>query len=132
MKLLDTVKLAETTVDGRGDRTVVELASVKSLFVQRTGFSHGANADGINSDAAVYLDPKNPVVIEYLTRERQGGRIGLEGLYIIANPFGQPQGESWYQISRVNVGQRKLINNAIDNIYCRLDKVAGLPYATIS
>lgn len=117
MRLVDTVQLATTSTDGYGDKTVEVLTSVKSLFVQRTGFIHGENQSASTSDAAVYLDPKNPVVVENAFR--------LEGMYIISDQFGKP---SWYQISSVNVGQRKLLNNAIDNIYCRLDKIASPPY----
>jgi hypothetical protein len=120
MRLVDTVKLATTTDDVYGDKTVTVLTSVKSLFNQRTAVTHVDNADGVVSDAIVYLDPKNPVVLDNAYR--------LEGMYIIAQPFGQDQEESWYRITSVSVGQRKLLNNAIDNIYCRLDKVAGLPY----
>ena len=128
MRLIDTVRLAETTSDGYGDKTVTSLTDVKSLFVQRSSYEHGTNTEGEVSDAAVYLDPKNPTVLENLRRENKDGRVGLEGMYIVAQPFGTPVGESWYRISRVNVAQRKLLNNAIDNIYCRLEKVARLPY----
>jgi hypothetical protein len=124
MILKDTVKLATTTRDGYGDKTVTVLTEVVSLFIQRTGTEHADNIDGIVSDAAVYLDPRNPVVLDNSYR--------LEGMYIIAQPFGQDQEESWYKIVSVNVGQRKLLDNAVDNIYCRLQKVAGLAYVYIS
>jgi hypothetical protein len=124
MILKDTVKLATTTPDGYGDRTVTVLTEVSSLFIQRTGAEHSDNIDGIISDATVYLDPQDPVVLDNSYR--------LEGMYIIAQPFGQDQEESWYKIVSVNVGQRKLLNNAVDNIYCRLQKVAGLAYVYIS
>lgn len=124
MTLTDTVKLATTTRDGYGDETVTVLTEVVSLFIQRTGAEHSDNIDGIVSDAAVYLDPRNPVVLENSYR--------LEGMYIIAQPFGQEQEESWYKIVSVNVGQRKLLDNTVDNIYCRLQKAAGLAYVYIS
>lgn len=120
MRLIDTVKLATTVSDGYGDKEVTVLTEVNSLFVQRTSVEHLDNTEGVASDAAVYLDPKNEIVVANMFR--------LEGMYIIAQPFGQAAGESWYRISRVNVAQRKLLDNTIDNIYCRLDKVAGLPY----
>lgn len=128
MRLIDTVRLAKTNSDGYGDKTVVALSDIKALFVQRTSYEHDTNTEGIASDAAVYLDPKNPAVLENLRRENKDGRVGLEGMFIIAQPFGTPVGESWYRISRVNVAQRKLLDNAIDNIYCRLEKTARLPY----
>lgn len=120
MKLIDTVKLVTTTSDGYGDKTVSVLTEVKSLFIQRTGISHEDHADAIISDAAVYLDPKNETVLNNMYR--------LEGMYIIAQPFGQSSHESWYRITSVSVGQRKLLDNTVDNIYCRLEKAAGLPY----
>lgn len=124
MTLKDTVKLATTTRDGYGDKTVTVLTEVKSLFIQRTGTDHEENINGIRSDATVYLDRQNPVVLDNAYR--------LEGMYIIAQPFGQEQEESWYKIASVNVGQRKLLDNAVGNIYCRLEKIAGLAYVHIS
>lgn len=115
MRLRDTVKLVTTKPDGYGDRSVEVITESKALFIQRSGLMHGMNADAITSDAAVYLDKNNPVVIEHLSE--------LEGLYVIASPFGK---DMWFRISSANVAQRKLINNAIDNIYCRLERVSEL------
>lgn len=39
---------------------------------------------------------------------------------------------NWYRIKSANVAQRKLLNNKIDNVYCRLEKVAGLAYVSVS
>jgi hypothetical protein len=122
MNYLDTVKLATTTSDGYGDQTVTVLTDAKALFIQRTSEEHQNNADGITSDAAVYLDPTNSIVVDNAYR--------LEGMYIIANPLGGEQSASWYQIAHVTVGQRKLLNNAIDNIYCLLEKQPGAPYVS--
>lgn len=122
MTLTDTVKLATTTADGYGDQTVTVLTEVASLFIQRTSVNHTNHADGVQSDAVVYLDPTNALVLDNAYR--------LEGMYIIAQPFGQTQAESWYKIVGVNVGQRKLLNNVVDNIHCRLQKVAGLAYVS--
>lgn len=122
MILTDTVKLATTTSDMYGDSTVSILTDVKSLFIQRTNVSHGTNSEDVMSDAVVYLDPTNQVVLDNAYR--------LEGMYIIARPFGQTQEESWYEIVAVNVGQRKLLNNTVDNIHCQLDKISGLAYVS--
>lgn len=120
MRLIDTVKLATTTVDGYGDRTVTILTDVKSLFIQRSAITHSTNADGITSDATIYLDPTNTIVLD--------NAFKLEGMYIISQPFGESTDEAWYRITNVTVGQRKLLNNAVDNIHCNLEKVAGLAY----
>lgn len=124
MILKDTVKLATTTVDGYGDQSVAVLADVVCLFIQKTSFERGVNNEGVASDATVYLDPKNPTVLDNAYR--------LEGMYIIAQSFGSTQQDAWYRIQSTSVGQRKLLDNTVDNIYCRLEKVAGLPYVSIS
>lgn len=122
MTLTDTVRLATTTSDGYGDLSVTVLTDVKSLFVQRTSVHHDSNSEGVQSDAIVYLDPTNQVVLDNAYR--------LEGMYIIANPFGQTDKESWYKILTLNVGQRKLLDNHVDNIHCRLQKVPELAYVS--
>lgn len=122
MKYIDTVKLATTTTDGYGDKTVTVLTESKAVFIQRTSVNHANGSDGIQSDAAVYLDPTNQIVLDNAYR--------LEGMYIIANPLGGSQSASWYRVAHVTVGQRKLLNNAIDNVYCVLEKEAGAPYVT--
>lgn len=117
MNYPDTVRLAsETTVDGYGDRTSVSFEEVPAAFVKRAGVTHGDNRDAETSDAAVYLFPSGVVLDK---------KDDLEGMYIIAAPFGD---NNWYRISSTNIAERKLLNNTIDNIYCRLQKVAGLAY----
>lgn len=124
MVLKDTVKLATATSDGYGDKTVTVLTDVKCLFIQKTSYERGQNNEGVASDATIYLDKTNPVVLDNAFR--------LEGMYIIANPFGQPEQDSWYRILDTSVGQRKLLDNVIDNIHCHLEKVAGVPYVLVS
>lgn len=124
MTLTDTVLLATTTVDGYGDRTVTVLSEVKALFNQKLGATHVDFTDETTSQATVYLDPENQVVIDNLYR--------LEGMYIVSQPFDQNKQQSWYKINTITVAQRKLLNNKIDNVYCRLEKVAGLAYDPIS
>lgn len=115
MRYPDTVQLATTTHDGYGDQTVDLLEEVQAAFIKRAGIEHNNNSDAEVSDAAVYLLPTNAKVLEV--------KNDLEGMYIIYE-------SEWYRISSVNIAQRKLLNNAIDNIYCRLEKVAGMPYVS--
>lgn len=122
MTYTDTVKLATTTADGYGDQHVEVLAEVAALFIQRTGSDEGNNQFYATADAVVYLNPKDGTVINNSYR--------LEGMYVIAQPFGQTQEESWYKITAVNVGQRKLLTNEVDNVHCALQRVAGLPYVS--
>lgn len=116
INLKDTVRLATTVSDGYGDTTVEVLTEIDSLFLQSTSNSHSNNTEVTQADAHVYLDPFNPVLLA------KGYRI--EGMYLIANPFGAEDNESWYKISRVVVGQRKLLGNDVDNVHCFLQKVA--------
>jgi hypothetical protein len=92
--------------------------------VQRTSVQHGENADAVMSDATIYLDPNNEIVLNNMFR--------LEGMYIIAQPFGQADNEAWYRITHVAVGQRKLLDNMVENIHCTLEKTAGMAYVYIS
>lgn len=111
----DTVQLATLSPDGYGDKNVSVLTDCKANFIRRKGVDHNNNADGITSDAAVYLDPTNPIVVARLD--------DLEGLYVRYR-------SKWYSVSEAHVAERKLLNNAIDNIYCLLDKQAGVAYAS--
>lgn len=121
MNYPDTIRLATTTSDGYGDKTVTVLDDIPASFIQRSGVSHENHADGDISDAAVYLLPTNATVLLH--------RRDLEGMYILAEPFTDSQ---WYKISHANFAERKLLNNAIDNVYCKLEKVAGLAYVFVS
>lgn len=117
MKYPDTVQLATITTDGYGDRTITDLTECKAMFIRRKGVAHDNNADGIVSDATVYLDPKNTVVAAKVDSDE------LEGMYIKYR-------NSWYSVSTARVAERKLLNNAIDNVYCMLDKEPGVPYGS--
>jgi hypothetical protein len=119
MRYPDTIKLATTTHDGYGDQTVTVLDEIPAAFIKRAGIEHDNNADGETSTAAVYLLPTHSKVLEV--------KDDLEGMYIIVEPYGD---NNWYRISTVNIAQRKLLNNAIDNVYCRLEKVAGVAYVS--
>lgn len=115
MKYPDTVQLATVTSDGYGDKTATVLAQTNAAFIERTALDHALNADNITSDAAVYLDPTNAVVNAKITM--------LEGTYVLSN-------QQWYCVKHVVIARRKLLNNAIDNIYCLLEKESGIAYAT--
>lgn len=121
MTLVDTVKIATTTFDGYGDKTLTILTEVKCLFIHRLGVQNETFMDTTTSDASVYLDPTNQLIVDNMYR--------LEGMYVIAQPFGTSQEESWYRITNVTVAQKKLLTNKIDNILCRLQKISGLAYA---
>ena len=110
----DTITIIDQSYDGYGDETIDSQAIVKSLFLQSTGQSHIDNVDSINTSAHAYIDPKNAFVLTNANR--------LEGMSVIANPFGAEETESWYKIIRVVVGMDKLLCNKIDNIHIYLKK----------
>lgn len=112
----DTCQLATTVTNGYGDSEISTLTTVDCLFMQRTGNSHSSNVEIATSDASVYLDIENPVIKDI------GYRI--EGMYLMVNPFGAADVESWYKVSRVIVGQKKLTSNEVDNVHAYLQKVA--------
>lgn len=116
INLKDTCQLVTLSSDGYGDKTVTVVTTIDCLFLQSTGRTHSANVEIATSDAHIYLDIENPVI------KNKGYRI--EGMYLMVNPFGASDNESWYKITRVVVGQRKLLNNAVDNVHAYLQKVA--------
>lgn len=120
----DTVQLVTVTLseDGYATEVVDEVVDVPALFLATTGYQRGGNQVDVTSDASVYLDPTSTLVTERFNR--------LEGMLVIAHPFGELEAESWYRITSVVVGQDKLLGNQIDNIQCQLKKSTSLPYVS--
>lgn len=114
----DTVRLIQTTQNGWGDNSVSVDIEVPALFHEGTSQSQSSYVERIACDAHVYLDPENFYIKENAFR--------LEGMYIVANLYGGIESESWYKISRVVVGQRKLLDNAINNVHAYLTKCDAL------
>ena len=110
----DTINIVETSIDEYSTESIKSNNEVKALFSSTTGWSHSSNQDSIISDAHVYIDPKNAFVVSSLNR--------LEGMLVIASPFGGNTRDSWYRIIGVKVGQDKLLDNNIDNIRLDLKK----------
>lgn len=116
----DPVILIETTQDGYGDNAVSHIEKILGLFVQGNSQSESAYVEALGTDAHVYLDIDNPYVQENAFR--------LEGMYLICNLMGGKETESWYKIARCKVGQRKLLENDINNVHCFLTKCDALDY----
>ena len=114
----DDIVLLQTAQDGYGDNQISQTIHLKGLFVQGTGQSEANYVEGISADAHVYLDIENPFVQENAFR--------LEGMYVICNIFNGRENESWYKIARCKVGQRKLLDNDINNVECFLTKCDAL------
>lgn len=114
----DDITLIETTQDGYGDNSISHVEKLKGLFNSGTSQAETGYVEGLSSDANVYLDKDNAFV--------QSACMRLEGMYIVANPFGFKDSESWYKISSVEIGQDKLLSNSVDNVHCYLTKCDAL------
>ena len=114
----DTVRLVQTGQNGWGDNTITTDIEVGALFHEGTSQSQSGYVERISCDAHAYLDIENPFIQENAYR--------LEGMYLVANLYGGKESESWYKISRVVIGQRKLLDNQINNCHCFLTKCDAL------
>lgn len=114
----DKVRLIQTTQNGWGDNTISVDIEVPALFHEGTSQTQSSYVERIACDAHCYLDIDNPFIKENAFR--------LEGMYLVANLYGGIESESWYKISRVVVGQRKLLDNAINNCHVYLTKCDAL------
>lgn len=114
--LPDTCTIAQVSTDGYGDRTIDTLTEVDCLFNHSNGYGHANGVDYPESDANVYLDIYNEVVMS------EG--YNLKGKYIMCNALGGSEDDSWYRIVEVQIGQRKLLTNEVDNVHAFLTKVA--------
>lgn len=118
----DTIQLIDPVIDEYGTEKIGQVETVPALFIQNTGWAHSNNQDAIDSDGEIYIDPEHWFVLENANR--------LEELLVIANPFGASNGDSWYRIIDVMVGQDKLLSNTIDNIKLELKKTTEIPYVS--
>ena len=114
----DTVTIIEQKYNKYGSESIKNSYTVKCLFMQNTGWSHSNNNAEINSDASLLIDPSDTFVKENANR--------LEGMLVVANPFGYSAAESWYRITNVSVNQDKLLCNEIDNISASLKKTESI------
>lgn len=116
----DPVLLIETGQDGYGDNTVIHVEHLNSLFRLGASQSEANYVEGLSTDAHIYLDIENEFV--------KANAFRLEGMYIVANLQGGRESQAWYKISRVVLGQRKLLENDLNNVHCWLTKCSALDY----
>lgn len=114
----DPILLIETSQDEYGDNAVSHIEHLNGLFRLGASQNESNYVEGLSTDAHVYLDIENPFVKENAYR--------LEGMYIVANLHGGRESQAWYKISSCILGQRKLLDNDLNNIHCRLTKCAAL------
>lgn len=114
----DDLTIVETSQNGWGDTAITYAENIKGLFLQGTSQAESGYVERIGTDAHAYLDIEDDFVKENAFR--------LEGMYLIANPIGGEESESWYKIARAKVGQRKLLDNDINNVHVFLTKCDAL------
>lgn len=119
INLPDKVRLINATVDGYGDTVVLEEETVRGAFFQGMAVGRQNNTDLIETyDAHCYIDEGADMVINNSYR--------IEGMYLVCNPYGAPEAESWYRIKDVKLGVTKLVDNRVNNCHCFLEKVEKL------
>lgn len=96
-----------------GDASVLQEHEIKCAFFQQFNRESGANQELTQSDAYAYLDRDNAFIV--------GEAYRLQGLYFRINTFGKDQ---WYIITTVEVAQRKLLTNEVNNVLVNLQVVA--------
>lgn len=107
----DPAQIYTVTPDEYGVKTASLLTDIDTNFTTSVRNSQQANVELITADALAYLDVDNAAI-------RTVG-YKLEGFHFAIERYGLTQ---WYIISKVSVNERKLLDNAIDNIQVELEK----------
>ena len=110
----DTAYIASLTRNGYGDASVSGLHEIKCAFFQQFSQELAANEEITQSDAYAYLDISNDFI--------KSLGYQLQGLYFKVNQFGVDQ---WYVITTVEVAQRKLLTNEVNNVLVNLQITAA-------
>ena len=114
----DPMYLVEVGTNGYGDESVINLVEVNGLFHQGLSQHQQQYVATLGCECHVYLDIENPFI--------KANFIRLEGMYLICNLYGDEDKKCWYKIEKCVVGQRKLLENNINNIHCYLSKAPAL------
>lgn len=114
VKTPDTGYIASLSKNGYGDASIDSLNEVKCAFFQQFNDVKSANQELTQSDAYAYLEKDNAFI--------KGLGYRLQGLYFKINSFGVDQ---WYTIASVEVAQRKLLTNEVNNVLVNLDIVVA-------
>jgi hypothetical protein len=114
VKTPDTAYIASLTKNGYGDESVDSLNEIKCAFFQQFSQEQPDNEELTQSDAYAYLDISNEFI--------KGLGYQLQGLYFKISLFGADQ---WYIITTVQVAQRKLLTNEVNNVLVNLQVVAA-------
>lgn len=115
VKTPDTAYIATLSRNGYGDVSVLEENEVQCAFFDQFNQQNATNQELTQSDAYAYLDVNNDFI--------KGLGYKLQGMYFKTNAFGTDQ---WYIITTVEVAQRKLLTNEVNNVLINL-QVAATP-----
>lgn len=96
-----------------GDASVLQEHEIPCAFFQQFNRDSASNQNLTQSDAYAYLKRDNEFIVSKAYM--------LQGLYFRINTFGQDQ---WYIITTVEVAQRKLLTNEVNNVLVNLQVVA--------
>lgn len=113
VKTPDTGYLVTLSTNGYGDPSVLAENKIACAFFQQYNTQDAANQQLVQSDAYAYLDI-NDAFIKNLGYK-------LQGMYFRIAPFGTNQ---WYIITAVQVAQRKLLTNEVNNVLINLQITA--------
>lgn len=120
VKTPDTGYIVAVKKNGYGDASVKSQSEIACAFFQSFNQEDAGNQELNQSDAYAYLDVDNAFI--------KGLGYQLQGLYFRINAFGKDQ---WYIITTVEVAQRKLLTNEVNNVLINL-QVATSPVYMVS
>lgn len=114
VKTPDTCFITALSKNGYGDVTVTGENEVACAFFDSFSQETGSNQELTQSDAYAYLEVDNAFI--------KSLGYQLQGLYFKTNVFGI---DRWYIITTVEVAQRKLLTNQVNNVLVNLQVAAN-------
>lgn len=117
VKTPDTAYIVALKKNGYGDASIKSENEIACAFFQSFTQEDGTNQEFTQSDAYAYLDVDNAFI--------KSKAYQLQGMYFRINAFGKDQ---WYIITTVEVAQRKLLTNEVNNVQVRLQVTTSPVY----
>lgn len=114
VKTPDTAYIVALNKDGWGDASVSSENEIACAFFDSFSREQATNQELTQADAYAYLDKDNAFI--------KGLGYELQGLYFKTNVFGI---DHWYIITTVEVAQRKLLTNEVNNVLVNLQVTAA-------
>lgn len=111
----DTCDIYAATVDEYGTQQLGEPTAVPCMFVQTTGYQHGASRDEINSTSRIAFPATHPFLTAHGYR--------LEEMIVQVNPFGNDGASQTFKITSVTPVRDLLLFNTVHHVECSLKKI---------